>query len=562
MSRSKKLTSTQYTKVWARPIFVTALFIMLLFVQLLFQTSCQSETKKSVLILAFDQLDNERLNCSEEKNDDNSGIALICKEFMRFTHAYTTSLQPAAALGSILTGQYPYAHGVHRSFDALNPGVKTTQEAAYNNGYRTGFFAGNPHVLKKTGLSKYFETFDDSAAAQYSNQIIKDFKLTSESFLDWQKEDTTPFFAVITNSEIDALNELDTATTNIEKLDEKLFSFITEMKERGIWDKTYVYVVGLRGSNNYNRLNETAFLNLHSENTLVSVLIKPPRMQGDEGISWKNDTPITLADIGLTLKSFFGSEEPSTLEGFPLLNLRQFYSEASDSIASSRQLLVEAANTWIKWPLQLNFAIISPTLLVIDRKNETEIFNLATDRFEVVNLNNEKNAEQDIPNIRRKFTASIVPIEDSGSVMARDYLKNTLPAADFFSMKVSENHPLYLYWLNQQIKNKQLDKLDLTKLDMAYSGCLNLISRPPTSLSQLKSCHDNLFIDYLKFKHANIFDLSPEKTKLTYELNRKKYFEEIKIGIWNLALENIWGLSQPHKVWYHPLIFVDPIFVQ
>lgn len=561
MSRSKKLNFTRYTKVWARPIFVTVLFIMLLFVQLLFQTSCQSETKKSVLILAFDQLDNERLNCSEEKNDENSGIALICKEFMRFTHAYTTSLQPAAAIGSILTGQYPLVHGVHRSFDLLNLQIKTTQEIAYNKGYRTGFFAGNPHVLKKTGLSKYFDTFDDSAAAQYSNQIIKDFKITSENFLDWQKEDSTPFFAVITNSEIEALNELDTTSTNLEKLDEKLFNFISELKSRGIWDKTYVYVVGLRGSNNYNRLNETAFLNLHSENTLVSLLIKPPRMQGDEGISWKNDIPISLADVGYTLKNFFETDDPSALDGFPLLNLNQFYSEASDGAANSRQLLVEASNTWLKSPLQLNFAIISPTLLVIDRKEETEIFNLATDRFEVVNLNNKKNAEQDIPSIRRLFTASITPIDDNGSVMARDYLKNTLPAADFFSLKISENHPLYLYWLNQQLKNKQIDKLDLTKLDMAYSGCLNLISKPPTSLSQLKSCNDGLFIDYLKYKHAGLFDLNPEKSKLAYELNRKKYFEEIKIAIWNLALENMWGLYRPDKIWYHPLIFVDPVFV-
>lgn len=558
MSRSKKLIFTQYTKVWGRPFFVTALFIMLF----LFQTSCQSDVKKSVLILAFDQLDNERLNCSEEKNDDNSGIALICKEFMRFTHAYTTSLQPAAAMGSILTGQYPYVHGVHRSFDSLNPGVKTTQESAYNNGYRTGFFAGNPHVLKKTGLSKYFETFDDSAAAQYSNQIIKDFKITSESFLDWQKEDSTPFFAVITNSEIEALNELDTATTNLEKLDEKLFNFISELKNRGIWDKSYVYVVGLRGSNNYNRLNETAFLNLHSENTLVSLLIKPPRMQGDEGISWKNDTPITLADVGYTLKSFFGSEQPSTLDGFPLLNLSPFYSEASDNMPSTRQLLVEASNTWIKSPLQLNFAIISPTLLVIDRKDETEVFNLATDKFEVVNLNADKHIEQDIPAIRKMFTASITPNEETGSALARDYLKNTLPPSDFFSVKMSETHPLYLYWLHQQIKNKMTEKLDFTKIDLVYSGCINLISRPPSSISQLKSCHDNLFIDYLKYKHAALFDLNPEKMKLTYELNRKKYFEEIKIAIWNLALENIWGLNQPGKVWYHPLIFVDPNFIQ
>lgn len=559
MSGSKNLNFTQYTKVWARPFFVTILLVVLLGLQ----TSCQTETKKSVLILAFDQLDNEQLNCSDEKNDDNSGFALICKEFMRFTHAYTTSLQPAAAMGSILTGQYPLTHNVHRSFDQLAPAMTTVQEAAYHQGYRTGFFAGNPHILKKTGLSKYFEMFDDSAAAQYSNQIIKDFKLTSESFLDWLKEDTTPFFAVLTNSEIEALNEQDTTSTNLEKLDEKLFNFISELKHRGVWDKSYVYVVGLRGGNNYNRLNETPFLNLHSENTLVSLLIKPPRMQGDEGISWKNDIPISLADIGFTLKSFFGANEPALLDGFPLLNLSQFYSQKSEASSpnTSRYLLVETANTWVKNPLQLNFAIITPTLLIIDRKEKTQIFNLATDRFEVVDLY-KKNNEQDLPHPRRVFATSITPQSDTGTVIAQNYLKNTLPASEFFALKISEKHPLYLYWLNQQLKNKQIDKLDLTKLDMAYSGCLNLISKPPITISQLKSCHDSLFVDYLKYKNAAQLDLHSEKAKLTYELSRKKYFEELKIAVWNLALENIWGLYDSNKIWYHPLIFIDSNFVQ
>lgn len=558
MSGSKKLIFIQYTKVWVRPFFVTALLLVMFSLQ----TSCQTETKKSVLILAFDQLDNEQLNCSEEKNDENSGFALICKEFMRFTHAYTTSLQPAAAMGSILTGQYPLVHSVHRSFDSVITPMTSVQEAANRHGYRTGFFAGNPHILKKTGLSRYFETFDDSAAAQYSNQIIKDFKLTSESFLDWLKEDHSPFFAVITNSEIEALNEQDTTSSNLEKLDEKLYNFITELKNLGLWDKSYVYVVGLRGGNNYNRLNETAFLNLHSENTLVSLLVKPPRMQGDEGISWKNDTPISLADIGYTLKKAFGADEPSSLEGFPLIDLSQFYSpDASSSASISRDLLVETANTWIKSSLQLNFAVITPTLLIIDRKKETEVFNLATDRFEVVNLY-KKSDEQDLTKPRRIFATGIAPIKDHGTLISKNYLKSTLPAADFFSEKIPENHPLFLYWLNQQIKNKQIEKLDLTKFDEAYSGCLNLIRTPPLTISQLKTCHDNLFVDYLKYKYAAQLDLHVEKAKLVYELNRKKYFEEIKIGIWNLALENIWGLHDPNKIWYHPLILIDPSFVQ
>lgn len=555
MRRSKNLNFSRYTKVWARPFFVTALFIMLFFLQ----TSCQTETKKSVLILAFDQLDNEQLNCSDELHEDNSGFTIICKEFMRFTHAYTPSLQPAAAIGSILSGQYPLGHGLHRSFDSLNSNIVTVQELAYKKGYRTGFFAGNPHILKKTGLSKYFETFDDSAASQYSNQIIKDFKLTSENFLDWQKEENSPFFALITNSEIEALNEQDTATTNFEKLDEKLFNFISELKQRGIWENAYIYVVGLKGLNNYNRLNETPFLNLHSENTLVSLLIKPPRMQGDEGISWKNDTPVSLADIGYTLKTFFDRAEDSILPNFPLINLNQFYTYSQDKQIIIRKVLIEAANPWLKSPLQLNFGLITPTHLLIDRKDEPEVFNLVTDRFEVVNLYKKSSHDSDVLLLQNLYKNRIDLSQDNGISSARDYLKSALPNNLLSSVSINEYHPLFLYWLNQRLKNNE--KVELSKLNQPYNPCLRLVEKAPKSIFDLKSCPDGLFVDYLKYKYANVFDLNAEKSKLTYELSRKKYFEETKIAIWNLALENIWGLYSPYRIWYHPLITIESNFV-
>ena len=42
-------------------------------------------------------------------------------------------------------------------------------------------------------------------------------------------------------------------------------------------------------------------LNLHSENTQISLLIKPAGEPRDEGLSWSYDEPVTLPDIGRTL---------------------------------------------------------------------------------------------------------------------------------------------------------------------------------------------------------------------------------------------------------------------
>lgn len=563
---SKKLTLNRSTKVWARPFLVLAALVMLFS----FQTACQSEARKSVLILAFDQLDNEQLDCLDERSEENSGFAIICKEFIRFTHAYTPSLQPAAALASILSGQYPITHEVHRSFDTFNHSWTTVQEAAHLRGYRTSFFAGNPHFLKKTGFSNYFEVFDDSAAAQYSNHIIKDFKIVSESFLSWVNEDDEPFFSVLTNSEIDALNESNTATTNLEKIDEKLYTFINELKNRGIWDKTYVYVLGLKGSNNYNRLNETSFLNLHSENTQVALLIKTPRMQGDEGISWKNDLPITLADVGYSLKKFFNIEQPSALDtwtkDFSLIDLNQLLKERNPSLSVNRNILIETANSWSKTVLELNFAILTDTHLVIERKDQTQIFNLVTDRFEVVDIFDSENKNLVRSSLRGKYPQAIdlnllLDLQLAQSELAKNYLKNALPLADFFKEPVSENSPLFIYWLNLQIKSNVVNSSKLEKLNAPFKNCFKVFEQIPKGPSDLKKCQDSLFTDFLKFKYAGQLGLNPESMQLNYEVSRKKYFEEVKIAIWNLAYENIWGLYNPHKIWFHPLVILDPKFI-
>ena len=135
--------------------------LLILMFALLFWTSCQSQQQDSVLIFAFEQLSSEDLNCSEERFSLDSGLAsglaVVCKESIRFTHAFTTSLQPAAAMGSLLTAAYPIQHRLRSSGDRINPNFDLLSDVAFKKNYRTGFFSGSPTILKKTGLSRSFE---------------------------------------------------------------------------------------------------------------------------------------------------------------------------------------------------------------------------------------------------------------------------------------------------------------------------------------------------------------------------------------------------------------------
>lgn len=366
------------------------LFFSLGLVFVLGLTSCQPKKQNSLLILAFDRLPSDSVTCNDDRMIENSGFAVLCKESIRFTHSYTTSLQPAAAMASLLTGQYPYQHQLHRSFDRVSDEAQLISQIAQNEKYRTSFFSGSPHILKKTGLSKYFDLFDDSSPITQKN-YFKDFKLQTTDFFEWLSEDSKPFFSVIYNSELEFANTDD--GNSLEKLDEKLSAFFEKMRTEKIWGTTTIIVVGLNGANKFQRLNETAFQNLHSENTQIVTMIKLPRVKGDEGVYWKNDTPIQLADLGHTLSHFLSSTamntETNEITAFPVLDLWSLLTEKNIQPVAARPLLIEAPNTWTKNLFEIQFAVLQNHELFIDSKNPA-IFSTLSDRMESTNIYAEK----------------------------------------------------------------------------------------------------------------------------------------------------------------------------
>lgn len=526
---------TLHTKVLKKHFF----FYTILMLFALIQTSCQQESKKSILILAFEQLSPDQLNCSEERSYENSGFAIVCRESTRFSKAYTTSLQPAAAIGSILTGQYPLTHELHRSFDRISSNQKSLAQVALSNGYRTAFFSGSPNVLKRTGLAKFFETFDDSVGAQYSQQIIKDFKTSTQDFLNWLNEDSSgAFLTIITNAEIGAFNEKDTRISNFEKLDEKLFQFIQQLKADNIWQKSYIIVVGLKGQDSYNRVEETSYTNLHSENTKISLFIKPPRMKGDEGISWKTDDVVNLADLGYSLKRIFNHEEQNQLEPFQNVNLFEYLKQGYRRNNDNRSILIEAPDLWLGQTQYIRLALTNSKTLAITQSNEIVFFNTLTDTFETLPLN--KNELFEFEDIQK-------------TIMTIKQNKN---------LNFNLNRPQIVNQVldKEDLRNYKLTNLESKKINDKFQACIKLIDDKKINIEKFKKCRDPLFLEFLKYKHHNFFGVNEDKAKLAYEVAKKNYFENLKIQKLNFQLENIWGLYNANKNYFHALMKYDPSF--
>lgn len=519
---SSKLSSF---KVW---IFIAALTAGLLSL-----TGCQKNKKPSVIVLAIDRLAFNTFSCGDDKQNLASGLNILCKEGIRFTHAYTTSTQPAAALGSLLTGLYPTQHKLHRSFDRLAADVKTLPEHASSAGYRTYFFGGSPSILRKTRLHSGFDIFDDSSFIEKKTYFV-DFKFQSEKLLNTLSEDKTQFFSLIHNSELESLNEGETDISSFEKLDDKIFNFFTQLKLKNLWDQNYIVVVGLQGESDYSRPSETPFSNLNSENTMVTLLIKPPRNKGDEGVSWKVDSPVSIADIGHSLWKTLATTKPPNInvfqDSFPIFDVSDTWLKQNKSLVLPlRRILIESTDTWNKY-LYMRFAVLYKNLVFIEGQ-KSQVFNTLTDGLESI----------DISKRQKQFvTENLVLL----SKIRTEYeLGIWIDHQSEWNSWVLTNRE---YWSkpNSRASYFKIELMRLNKKNVAQ----------PLSALLLKHLVTNKKTAELKNINVGPF---PVKPGIPYDLQKESFYESAKLQSLNLALENIWGIWKPDQSWLYSDLILE-----
>ncbi len=560
-------------------------YYILFILQTLAWTSCQKNNRPSVLVIALDKLSSDMVTCTEESNVEKSGLALLCKQSIRFTHSYTTSTQAAAAMGSLLTGEYPFKHKLYRSFDRVHPQMTSAAKIAKDNNYVTSFFSGSPFILKKTGLSDYFDLFDDSIAS-LPNEYDQDFKQQAQNFFQWINYsgagNSHPFFSIIYNSELNRLSNSETDQSGFEKLDEKLHQFFLDMKNKGLWENTYVIVVGLNGSNRFNRYNLNASNNLHSENTNVATLIKLPRQKGDEGINWKNDLRISLTDLGYTLRCIIATCS-NTTELFPVINLADIWKTQNSFEMKKivdRPILVQSTKTFPLSFTQHRFSVLHSNYNFIQtNESNFEIFNTISDKSELTDLSQHKNENTSDSKIYLDYVLALenksmaMNSQSNESLLAFDSLTKlnldywTLVSSKeaILQQSVDEQNPLVYYVLQksnrQKISRKSDDQLLKLRTEILQNNsCVALNVRYKITKDDLKICTDDLFLQYLLFTHANDLDLSQEKNKLLYSVMKSAYKSNINRLSMNLAYNNAWGLYNGSTNLLHPLIFIDSTF--
>lgn len=371
--------------------------LSLAFIVALSLASCElaRDSQPSILVIAVEGLGFESLNCDAEELE---GLKSFCEESVRFSHAYTPSNMSQAGLTSLLTGLYPFDHGVrHNGENFLSARFRTLAEGALARHYHTAFISGGPPIWRKSGLAQGFEVFDDTmdlgAGVYYrpANEVVRLSTRWLEEQNDGRPAFTVLFFADLqfpgfaTTASDGTLRELSTEA-QLQEVIESVGGLVNWLKARRRWNSTHIVLVGLSSLDVDNLKGEPPSLSLRSAATQVSLFIKPARRERDNVIQWAVDHNVSLVDVGHTMFRWLGLDPPaSSLPALQPQNLVAALSESEPTWDESRLVLSETA--WPDWleGSGIRWAIRQSQFLYI-HDQQPLIFNTLTDRLESLPL--------------------------------------------------------------------------------------------------------------------------------------------------------------------------------
>lgn len=346
---------------YIRTLFInTSLILVLAFVA----TGCLFSTTQtpSYILIGVDRLSWNSLSCPEYLDRGEGAYYQLCADFIHFTNAYTTSIQSAASIASVLTGLYPLEHGVRHSDHYLSAKHRSIALELYDKDYETAFFSGGDPVPSYIGLQKGFMSFYDFSGNYESP--AKHMESIFETFGKWFFKDSKPSFSMLY---IPTLRTDGPEGDGFVELEKNLTQFFQNLKRSKRWHNSHIIVFGLQGSLRTTEESIWPVIDLSEDNIKVELFFKPATKPRDKDISFLVDQNVSLADLGQTLFDLAGITPPqgTTSEFFSKSSFKNILNRQTTP-KLKRTLLTESG--WPDWRYGY-----SPVYLIVEDQYRVEL---------------------------------------------------------------------------------------------------------------------------------------------------------------------------------------------
>lgn len=308
----------------------------------------------NLLLVTVDSLRADRLGFSGHAAAQTPTMDALAARGVRFTSAWTPVPEATPAAASIMTGQYPPAHGLRSAFPSpagarteLAATATTLAESLKSQGYATGASVGALLLHEKYGLAqgfdRYLTSFSDAARpslipeAGYPAQRVVDAAL---EYLEGAK--SGPFFLWINFQDPhffyappEPFASRFSATPydgEIAYVDRELGRLLERLKGWGLQERTVVVLAGTNGEGLGDEGEEYHGVALQAATMRVPLIIVAPGRAGlMQGSSIDSDA--SLVDITPTVLDLLGLPALMGIDGVSLASgrtpERKLYMESS-----------------------------------------------------------------------------------------------------------------------------------------------------------------------------------------------------------------------------------------
>ena len=150
------------------------------------------EAPPNILLVTLDTTRADHLGAYGDARARTPNLDRLAAEGVLFERAITAAPLTLPAHASLLTGRYPFAHGVRNNGNfTLDAGVPTLATALHDAGYRTAAFVSAFVLDRRYGLGRGFDRYDDRLELERRGG---DTAAAMDRWLGETAQDPRPFF--------------------------------------------------------------------------------------------------------------------------------------------------------------------------------------------------------------------------------------------------------------------------------------------------------------------------------------------------------------------------------
>jgi choline-sulfatase len=285
-------------------------------------TSTSPATRDNILLITLDTTRADRLGAYGYPQARTRWLDRLAAEGVRFDAAFSPAPITLPAHASILTGLYPFEHGVRNNGNFyLEDRFETLASLLSKHGYRTAAFVSSFVLDRRYGLARGFETYDDrmqGAQAQVVNlEAERRGDRTSaalNAWLDGQPTGSAPFFAWLhlydPHEPYRAPQPFGSAFAaapydgEIAFVDAIVASVLDKLAQRGLRDRTIIAVIGDHGESLGDHGEETHSMFVYDAAIRIPLLLwRPGRLPAGAVVA----QPVRAIDLAPTLLDLVGA---------------------------------------------------------------------------------------------------------------------------------------------------------------------------------------------------------------------------------------------------------------